>query len=123
MPKNKITAQKKEPRRMCYMKLVRDKMPAVVKADGNEAGFRTMETYEFRKELREKLQEEVNEYLLDPSIEELADIQAVIRALAELDYGSFDSMLAAEAKKKRKRGGFTKRLYMGWVTITGKDPS
>lgn len=57
--------------------------------------------------LRAKLVEEAVEYLLDPSVAELADVLAVVRALAIVDLGAgWEAVTIAELDKYGDRGGF-----------------
>ena len=65
-----------------YNKLVRDKIPEIISADnGSICKTRIMDDKEYLKALDAKLQEELCEYLESGSIEELADLEEVIRAV------------------------------------------
>ena len=55
-------------------KLVRDRIPEIIRADGKTPIIRIMDDEEYVKELDRKLCEEVEEYRADRSIEEMADI-------------------------------------------------
>ena len=57
-----------------YKKLVRDKIPEIIMAKGNSAVTRLLSDEEFSESLKRKLCEEVNEYLADGTVDELADI-------------------------------------------------
>lgn len=93
-------------------KLVRDNIPEIIKNnEGNEPETRILEQKEYVSRLREKLREEVNEYLADPRLEELADITEVVEALAEIG-GGMGKMRKIKGKKKRERGGFEKRVLL-----------
>lgn len=68
--------------------------------------------------LRAKLVEEAVEYLLDPSIDELADVLEVVRSLAIVDLRC--GIWAVEEKRGDKweeRGGFEEGVAM-YVTTT-----
>lgn len=57
--------------------------------------------------LKAKLLEEVGEYIIGGGIEELADIQEVIDALARVAEGHGpDELRAVKVRKLRQRGGF-----------------
>lgn len=59
------------------------------------------------KLLRAKLMEEATEYLLDPSVGELADVLEVCEALARVDLGvSPIDVINAQREKREERGGF-----------------
>ncbi len=99
-----------------YNKLVRDRIPEIIKEQGNTLSTRILENEEYLNELRTKLQEETNEYLEAESsaeaIEELADIMELLYALAEV-YGVTSEMLEQiRAEKAEKRGGFKERVYL-----------
>lgn len=70
--------------------------------------------------LRQKLGEEVVEYLLDPSVGELADILEVIESLAWLDLGvTWEEIDQAADQKFRERGGFREGTVMEAVEVEG----
>ena len=89
-----------------YNKLVRDKIPEIIRVDGKECEVKIAkgkEKYEF---LEKKLMEEVNEFLEDKNLEELADVMEVLFALAnELGYSEED-LIRKREEKKSERGGF-----------------
>jgi predicted house-cleaning noncanonical NTP pyrophosphatase (MazG superfamily) len=92
-------------------KLVRDRIPDIIRARGQLPVIRTAGTGEYRALLREKLAEETSEFLAsadDP--EELAEVLEVVRALA-CDLGvSPGALEQVRAAKAAERGGFAERL-------------
>ena len=67
-----------------YNKLVRDRIPEILEAKGKKYTVRQIEEgFEKGSYLRKKLVEETDEFLQQPCIKELADVQEVIFALAE----------------------------------------
>lgn len=69
---------------MKYNKLVRDRIPEILEAKGKKYTVRQIEEgFEKGSYLRKKLVEETDEFLKQPCIEELADVQEVIFALVE----------------------------------------
>jgi predicted house-cleaning noncanonical NTP pyrophosphatase (MazG superfamily) len=66
--------------------------------------------------LREKLQEEMREYLTDNNIEELADILEVIYALAEHMKCAPKELEQIRALKAQQRGGFSKGIILERVS-------
>lgn len=89
-----------------YNKLVRDKIPEIIRADGTECEIRVAEGKEKYELLEKKLMEEVNEFLEDKNLEELADVMEVLFGLAnELGYSEED-LIRNREDKKRERGGF-----------------
>lgn len=55
-------------------KLVRDKIPEIIIADGKKPITRILDNEEYLQELDKKLNEEIAEYQADKSIEEMADV-------------------------------------------------
>jgi predicted house-cleaning noncanonical NTP pyrophosphatase (MazG superfamily) len=68
---------------MRHDKLVRDKIPAILTKQGITLTSHIAAAEEYQQALRQKLQEEVKEFLADENPEELADILEVIYALAD----------------------------------------
>src|SRR3989338_7742350 len=97
---------------MKYNKLVRDKIIERIEAKGEKAVFHVADEAEYWTKLKEKLQEEVNEFLLAENIEELADIAEVLDAV--LIHKGFikEALLVEQTKKREERGGFEKRIIL-----------
>jgi len=95
-----------------YHKLVRDHIPRIITESGKSAVTRILPAAEYRAALNAKLLEETNEYLASEDAEELADILEVIRAIAELNGISPDTLEAIRARKHEKNGGFRQRIYL-----------
>ena len=92
-------------------KLVRDKIPEIIKADGKEPITRVLSEHEFLNELDKKLIEEVEEYQADKSLEELADIVEIVYTICEARGYTIEDLMEIKAQKKDKRGGFKDRIY------------
>ncbi|MBW6411005.1 nucleoside triphosphate pyrophosphohydrolase [Clostridium weizhouense] len=89
-----------------YNKLVRDRIPEIIKANGKKCDIRIAKGEEKSELLEKKLMEEVNEYLEAKNLEELADVMEVLIGLAnDLGYCEEDLMRKRE-EKKEERGGF-----------------
>lgn len=103
-----------------YNKLVRDKIPEIIAADGHTPVVRVLPAPEYRQALLAKLGEEALE-LAAASTEqerlgELADLQEVLNALAESHGFTPRQVAEAAAKKRQARGGFGQRLFLESTT-------
>lgn len=92
-------------------KLVRDKIPQIIIADGRTPIVRTLSYEEYLSELDRKLNEEVAEYQADKSLEEIADVLEVLLAICEARGHSVDELMEVRDKKREKRGGFRDKVY------------
>lgn len=92
-------------------KLVRDKIPQIIIADGKTPIVRTLSDEEYLSELDRKLNEEVAEYQADKSLEEMADVLEVLLAICEARGHSVDELMEVRDKKREKRGGFRDKVY------------
>lgn len=95
-----------------FNKLVRDKIPDMIRAQGEEPLVRTLDEIPYIFSLYDKLDEEVAEYHLDGGLEELADILEVCFALAETMEFTREDLLAVCEEKRQKRGGFSGRKFL-----------
>ena len=59
---------------MKYNKLIRDKIPEIIKKSGLKSVTHIADDKEYKQKLRAKLQEEVDEFLEESNEEELAEI-------------------------------------------------
>ena len=92
-------------------KLVRDRIPEIIRADGKTPIIRIMDEQEYLKELDHKLHEEVNEYREDGSIEEMADVLEVLQAVCIARGHTLQQLEEVRRKKAEVRGGFNRRIY------------
>jgi len=98
---------------MVKNKLVRDKIPAIIKQNGGTANtMRLDDDAAYFNALNEKLKEEMNEYFEDYSIDELADIVEVIHAIVRHKGLTVDDLERARLEKYNERGGFENRIYL-----------
>ena len=98
------------------MKLVRDKIPEIIKKEGKKPIIRKVSSAEeYLKLLLEKLDEEVTEYQISRKPEELADIIEVCYALANTHRLSPAKLEQMRSKKAKERGTFSKRIvWLGY---------
>lgn len=93
-------------------KIVRDRIPEIILASGKIPKTQIVSRNEAISGLEAKLQEELNEYLADRSLEEMADILEVMHGiLYQLDI-AWDELEAVRRKKYAERGGFHNRVLL-----------
>ena len=95
------------------VKLVRDRVPDVLGARTGRVEYQSVDPADLHDLLKQKLLEEAAEYIIDPSLDELADLYEVIRALAATAHAAtiLDVAFAA-GEKFHERGGFEGGLAM-----------
>ena len=97
---------------MNYNKLVRDKIPEIIRQQGENPIFRILDQEEYFRCLEQKLDEEVGEYHRDKNAEELADILEVVFALADSIGCSWENLMEICQRKYEARGGFRDRIFL-----------
>ena len=95
-----------------YHKLVRDRIPEIIKADGKTCVCETLSHEDYLLLLDEKLNEELAEYQESKSLEELADLLEVMRAVVKAHGWTMEQLESLRAEKAAKRGGFEKKLLL-----------
>lgn len=98
-----------------YNKLIRDKIPEIIAADGKRAITRVLGKDEYLEELIKKLGEEYEEFKTARNIEELADVQEVVLALADALNIPHSELAKVLSKKALERGVFKKRIFLETV--------
>ena len=104
--------------RIEYNKLVRDRIPDIIRQDGRQCGVEVLGEGEFIQALRQKLVEEAQEASeceLDELVKELADLHEVIDSFMRAHKIDRDVVLAKQEERRVERGGFAQRLYLLWV--------
>ena len=95
-----------------YNKLVRDRIPEIITSSGKQCECSTLSDDEYITMLDAKLNEELAEYHESKSMEELADLLEVIRAVAKARGSSIDEVEAIRRDKAAKRGGFEQKILL-----------
>ena len=98
-----------------YNKLVRDNIPEIISNKGETPVTRILNDDEYKKSLEEKLFEEYKEVIEgagDDRLEELADLLEVAKSLAESENSSLEQIIELANKKREKRGGFDKKIFL-----------
>lgn len=96
-----------------YNKLVRNK---IIGRNGEKPVTRVLSDEEYKIELKKKLLEECNEVInannREECIEELADMLEVLISLAKVEDRTLEDIIEIANKKKEKRGGFDKKIFL-----------
>ena len=100
---------------MKYNKLVRDKIPEIIKQNNETQLTHIANDKEYWEKLKEKLLEETNEFLKESTEEELADILEVINSICEFKKIDKQKLEEIRKNKKEKRGGFDKKIILDEV--------
>jgi len=99
-----------------YNKLVRDKIPDIIKDSGAHCMYHIATGAELEEALLNKLLEEVNEFIQDPCVEEMADIQEVLWSIQEFfNLSEYDLMTTINAKSN-DRGSFSQGIILEHVS-------
>lgn len=109
-----------------YRKLVRDKIPDLIRHEGKTPAVVTLNEGAFKDALALKLLEEAHEFFhswragnTKDVLKESADLLEVILAALEAHGLQWEDLLREREKRKAERGAFLKRLFLQWV---GEDP-
>src|SRR5690606_29999473 len=98
-----------------YNKLVRDRIPEIIAAEGRDYATEIMEDAEYRQALLVKLVEEAQEVVEaepDELVKELADLYEVIDALLVVFDMDKNTILALQQKRRDERGGFERQIKL-----------
>lgn len=95
-----------------YNKLVRDRIPEIIEADGKVCTTEILPDDRYLRMLDAKLDEELAEYQESKSLEELADLLEVIRAVVSARGWSWEHLEQIRQEKAARRGGFEKRVLL-----------
>ncbi len=98
-----------------YNKLVRDKIPEIIKSNGEAPITRILNDLEYKEELEKKLYEEYQEVLNSSGkerIEELADMLEIIKYLAKLENSTLEEVITIAKEKSIKRGAFDNKIFL-----------
>lgn len=95
-----------------YHKLVRDRIPEIIEADGRTCVCETLSDEDYISLLDQKLNEELAEYQESKSLEEMADLLEVMWAVVKARGWTLKELEQVRAGKAAKRGGFEKKILL-----------
>lgn len=99
-------------RKITYHKLVRDRIPEIIEAEGKTCVYEVLSDKDYLRLLDQKLNEELAEYQESKSLEELADLLEVMQAVVKARGWTLDELEQVRADKAAKRGGFEKKIIL-----------
>lgn len=97
---------------MKYNKLVRDKIPEIIKKDNQRPKIHIASEKEYWDKLKKKLIEEADEFFETPDEGEFVDVLEVIHAIS--DFKGFDrnEVNKMRLEKAMKKGRFRERIIL-----------
>ena len=100
--------------RSVYDKLVRDRIPEIIRAAGKQPVTRMVAgPDELKQRLIDKLAEEMQEYRESGSLEEIADILEVLQGLVEQVHGvKWEEVRVIQGRKWEERGGVAQGIIL-----------
>ncbi len=101
--------------KIVYNKLVRDRIPELVRKDGKRCKTNTLSNPEYLVAIYRKMEEELAEYRANPCLEELADLMEAVRAAAVARGYTLEELERVRAEKEKQRGAFDKRVFLRHV--------
>jgi predicted house-cleaning noncanonical NTP pyrophosphatase (MazG superfamily) len=104
--------------RLTYNKLVRDRIPEIIQADGHRAVTRVLGSQDYQAALLAKLIEEAHEAREATTRDlpgELADLLEVLQALMPTLSMTWQELEELTATKRDQRGGFNRRLLLEYT--------
>jgi len=105
--------------RKTYNKLIRDKIPEIIKKDNAIPKISILNDEQFAMALKEKLVEEAKELLevktSEEILNELSDVLELVESIAINNKLTIAEVEKQKLAKKEKRGGFKKKLFLEYV--------
>jgi predicted house-cleaning noncanonical NTP pyrophosphatase (MazG superfamily) len=102
--------------RTYYNKLVRDKIPDIIRQQGNRPEYHIAKNKaEYCQALREKILEEAIEFKESQDVNELIDVLEALYCLIEMENLNLTELENLRKKKNVERGSFKKRIILDYV--------
>jgi predicted house-cleaning noncanonical NTP pyrophosphatase (MazG superfamily) len=104
--------------KVSYNKLVRDRIPEIIRSGGEKPVARVFGADEYKAALLAKLAEEAQEVREAPAEElaaELADVLEVLQAIATAHNVRWDQVADVAVRKRAERGAFDERIFLEWI--------
>lgn len=108
-------------RRFIFDKLIRDKLPGIMRDSGVQVHEEAMDDNQYIDALKEKLLEEAEEIRQSSNpeelIEELADALEVIQTLIRASGHKMEQVEKARLEKRELKGGFDRKIYTNFIDL------
>ena len=101
-----------------HNKLVRDKIPEIIRTSGNQCETTILSNLDYIEALRQKLVEEAKEVAIanpEELAQELADVLEVIDTLMTATGIEPEKIREIQTEKRSQRGGFDNRIKLLWT--------
>ncbi|MGD7044795.1 nucleoside triphosphate pyrophosphohydrolase [Jeotgalibacillus proteolyticus] len=99
-----------------YNKLVRDYIPKIIEKSGKSYSVKTLDDDQYLNEIKNKMQEELEEYIEakedEEALKELADILELVYAAAAAYGATSEDIQRIREEKIKMRGGFSEKIYL-----------
>ena len=96
-------------------KLVRDRIPEIIERKGKTPKIHVASKKEYWQRLKQKLQEEVGEFIEEETKEEFADVLEVLDAVSNFKKFKRKEILEIKRKKAEDRGKFHRGFVLDGV--------
>ena len=93
-------------------RLVRDKIPELMRAKGGKPRTRVAGQAEYRRRLARELMEEAIGYSNDPKLEGLADVLEVVNSLCLAHRTTFARLEKVRKARAKAKGAYRKRIIL-----------
>lgn len=107
-----------------YNKLIRDKIPEIIKKNNQIPKIKILNKSEFINALFKKLTEEIKEVIEAKADKkelkkEIGDVYEVLNAIIKFCNLNKNSIIALQNKRRQERGAFNKKLFL--LSVKEKD--
>lgn len=107
-----------------HNKLVRDKIPDLIRNSGNDCEISTLNDAEYIEALRQKLVEEAQETASaspEELAQELADVMEVMDTLMAATGIDRETVKEIQKQKRSARGGFDNKIKLLWTILSSTE--
>ena len=96
-------------------KLVRDNIPKMIKASGRKPLAHIADIEEYGEALKQKIREEIRDFLENENKEEMADVFEILYAMCDFKEFDLKEIESIRKYKAQKRGKFKDKIILDGV--------